>query len=101
MVDGPRAGEIVEQIQRLGSIGISCHTQLVLCPGINDGDEAERSIGELAALRPTVETISVVPVGLTKYNNMLKVGALPPVRPFTHEESRAAMPRTPPRQDPF
>ncbi|HZC76396.1 MAG TPA: DUF512 domain-containing protein, partial [Ktedonobacterales bacterium] len=93
MVDGPRAGEIVEQIQRLGSIGISCHTQLVLCPGINDGDELERSIGELAALRPTVETISVVPVGLTKYNNMLKVGALPPMRPFTHEESRAVMAR--------
>ncbi len=93
MVDGPRAGEILEQIQRLGSIGISCHTQLVLCPGINDGDEVERSIGELAALRPTVETISVVPVGLTKYNNMLKVGALPPMRPFTHEESRAVMAR--------
>ena len=93
MVDGPRAGEIVEQIQRLGSIGISCHTQLVLCPGINDGDELERSIGELAALRPTVETISVVPVGLTKYNNMLKVGALPPMRPFTREESRAVMAR--------
>jgi len=93
MVDGPRAGEVVEQIQRLGSIGISCHTQLVLCPGINDGDELERSIGELAALRPTVETISVVPVGLTKYNNMLKVGALPPMRPFTHEESRAVMAR--------
>jgi putative radical SAM enzyme (TIGR03279 family) len=93
MVDGPRAGEIVEQIQRLGSIGINCHTQLVLCPGINDGDELERSIGELAALRPTVESISVVPVGLTKYNNMLKVGALPPMRPFTHEESRAVMAR--------
>jgi len=93
MVDGPRAGEIVEQIQRLGSIGISCHTQLVLCPGINDGDELERSIGELAALRPTFETISVVPVGLTKYNNMLKVGALPPMRPCTDEESRAVMAR--------
>src|SRR5258707_7437316 len=93
MVDGPRAGEIVEQIQRLGSIGISCHTQLVLCPAINDGDELEGSIGELAALRPTVETISVVPVGLTKYNNMLKVGALPPMRPFTHEESCAVMAR--------
>ena len=93
MVDGPRSGEIVEQIRRLGGIGISCHTQLVLCPEINDGDELDRSIGELAALRPTVESISVVPVGLTKYNNMLKVGSLPAMRPYTREESLAVVER--------
>jgi putative radical SAM enzyme (TIGR03279 family) len=87
MVDGPRSGEIMEQIERLGTLGITCHTQLVLCPGINDGDELERSIAELAALRPTVASISAVPVGLTKYNNMLKVGDLPPMRSFTREES--------------
>jgi putative radical SAM enzyme (TIGR03279 family) len=98
MVDGPRSGEILEQIQRLGSIGISCHTQLVLCPGINDGDELERSIADLAALRPIVESISVVPVGLTKYNNMLKVGELPAMRPFTLEESLAVTARVEPWQ---
>ena len=88
MVDGPRSGEIVEQIQRLGAMGIQCHTQLVLCPEINDGDELDRSIADLAALRPTVQSISVVPVGLTKYNNMLKVGALPPMRPYTRRRGR-------------
>jgi putative radical SAM enzyme (TIGR03279 family) len=93
MVDGPRAGEIVEQIQRLGGLGIGCHTQLVLCPGINDGGELERSIAELAALRPIVQSISAVPVGLTRYNNMLKVGELPPMRPFTVEEARDVMAR--------
>ena len=86
-MDGPRSGEIVPQLQRLGSLGITCHTQLVLCPGINDGDELERSIADLAALRPTVASISVVPVGLTKYNNLLKVGDLPAMRTFTRPEA--------------
>lgn len=89
MVDGPRAGEIIEQIKRLGTIGITCHTQLVLCPTINDGEQLERSIRDLTELRPLVESISVVPVGLTKYNNMIKMGELPPLRHFTREEAEA------------
>jgi putative radical SAM enzyme (TIGR03279 family) len=88
MVDGPRSGEILDQIRRLGDLGITCHTQLVLCPGINDGDELERSIADLAALRPIVESISAVPVGLTKYNNMLKVGELPAMRSYRLDEAR-------------
>ncbi|HEY1352634.1 MAG TPA: DUF512 domain-containing protein [Ktedonobacteraceae bacterium] len=87
MVDGPRAGDIVAHIQRLGTIGITCHTQLVLCPTINDGIHLERSIHDLAALRPIVESISVVPVGLTKYNNMMKTGELPPLRHFIRREA--------------
>ncbi|HEV7126522.1 MAG TPA: DUF512 domain-containing protein [Ktedonobacterales bacterium] len=87
MVDGPRAGDVLEHIQRLAALHITCHTQLVLCPPINDGEELERSIGDLAALRPTVASISAVPVGLTKYNNMLKVGDLPPMRPYTVREA--------------
>jgi putative radical SAM enzyme (TIGR03279 family) len=42
MVDGPRAGDIIEHIQRLGSMHITCHTQLVLCPPINDGPYLDR-----------------------------------------------------------
>ncbi len=87
MVDGPRAGDIIEHIKRLGEIGITCHTQLVLCPTINDGEHLERSIQDLTELRPIVESISVVPVGLTKYNNMIKMGELPPLRHFTREEA--------------
>ena len=93
MVDGPRSGEILDQIRRLGDLGITCHTQLVLCPGINDGDELERSIADLAALRPIVQSISAVPVGLTKYNNMLKVGELPAMRSYRLEEARDVMAR--------
>ncbi len=89
MVDGPRAGDILEHIRRLGSMHITCHTQLVLCPTINDGAELKRSIEELAELQPIVESISVVPVGLTKYNNMIKTGDLPPLRHYTREEAEA------------
>jgi putative radical SAM enzyme (TIGR03279 family) len=88
-VDGPRAGEIIEHIKRLGKIGITCHTQLVVLPAINDGEQLERSIHELTELRPLVESISVVPIGLTKYNNMIKVGELPPLRHFTRAEANA------------
>src|SRR5450432_2403390 len=91
MVDGPRAGDIIGHIQRLGSIGIGCHTQLVLCPPINDGEHLDRSIRDLLAQRPIVESISVVPVGLTKYNNMIKTGDLPPLRHYTREEAETVI----------
>jgi putative radical SAM enzyme (TIGR03279 family) len=87
MVDGPRAGDIIGHIKRLGEIGITCHTQLVILPTINDGGYLDQSIHDLTALRPLVESISVVPVGLTKYNNMIKVGELPPLRHFTRAEA--------------
>ena len=87
MVDGPRAGDIIDHIKRLGEMHISCHTQLVLCPTVNDGAQLDRSIRDLAELRPIVESISAVPVGLTKYNNMLKTGDLPPLRHYTREEA--------------
>ena len=87
MVAGPRSGDIIAQIQRLGGLGITCHTQLVICPELNWGDELERSIEDLAALRPIVESISVVPVGLTKHNNMLKIEDMPAMRPHTLSES--------------
>jgi len=91
MVDGPRAGDIIDHIKRLGSMGITCHTQLVLCPPINDGQHLDRSVRDLNELRPIVESISVVPVGLTKYNNMMKTGDLPPLRHYTREEAEVVI----------
>jgi putative radical SAM enzyme (TIGR03279 family) len=91
MVDGPRAGDIIDHIKRLGSMGITCHTQLVLCPPINDGPQLDRSIRDLSELRPIVESISVVPVGLTKYNNMIKTGDLPPLLHYTREEAETVI----------
>ncbi len=59
--------DVLEQIARFASLGITVHTQIVALPGVNDGAALHQSIRELAAFYPTVQTIAVVPVGLTKY----------------------------------
>ena len=59
------APDISAQLRRLGDIGIEANTQVVLCPGVNDGAALDRTISDLAALYPVVQTISVVPVGAT------------------------------------
>jgi putative radical SAM enzyme (TIGR03279 family) len=63
MLGNPAAPDIIQQLQRLGSLGLQAHTQIVLCPGVNDGAHLERSVNDLTALHPTVLTVSVVPVG--------------------------------------
>lgn len=60
------APDILEQIRWLGERGIEVHTQIVVTPEVNDGAWLERSIDDLEALWPTVQSVSVVPVGLTK-----------------------------------
>lgn len=59
------APDICEQLRQLAAIGIEANTQVVLCPGVNDGAALDRTISDLAALHPTVMTISIVPVGAT------------------------------------
>ncbi len=63
MLANPEAPDILAQLRRLGELGIQAHTQIVLCPGVNDGEHLVRSVRELGALYPTVLTVSVVPVG--------------------------------------
>ncbi|MGI8552370.1 MAG: DUF512 domain-containing protein [Dehalococcoidia bacterium] len=63
MLGYERAPDIIEQLRRLGSIGIRSQTQVVLCPGVNDGPHLERTVSDLAALYPTVQAVSIVPVG--------------------------------------
>ncbi|HMQ35641.1 MAG TPA: PDZ domain-containing protein, partial [Chloroflexaceae bacterium] len=58
--------DVREQIRRLGAMGVEVHTQIVACPGANDGEVLRESIEDLAALYPVVQSIAVVPVGLTK-----------------------------------
>ncbi len=61
------AQPVHEMLARLDAAGIQLHTQIVACPGANDGAALHQSIRDLAAWYPTVQSISVVPVGLTKY----------------------------------
>lgn len=67
MLGKPDVPDVLDQIRRLGAMGVSVHAQIVALPGINDGEMLQQSIRELAALYPIVQTIAVVPVGLTKY----------------------------------
>ena len=64
----PRGGDIVEQLRELTGAGIEVHTQVVLCPGWNDGAHLERTLQDLWSVGERVLSLSVVPVGLTKYN---------------------------------
>lgn len=63
----PDVPDVLDQIRRLGELGVAVHTQIVATPELNDGAVLHRSIADLAALYPVVQTIAVVPVGLTKY----------------------------------
>lgn len=67
LLQNKRAGSILPLLSDLVESGIRLHTQIVLCPGINDGRYLEQTIADLAALHPGVESVAVVPVGLTKY----------------------------------
>lgn len=77
------AGELMDKLKRLFDAGIIVHTQIVCCPGYNDGDVLKRTYADLRALAPMVETMAVVPVGLTKNR-----AHLTPLRLFTPEEAR-------------
>ena len=63
-----RAGLIMDQLRELIDGGLEVHTQVVLCPGWNDGEHLDRTISDLWELGPSVRSLSVVPVGLTRYN---------------------------------
>ena len=76
------AGEIFDKVKRLKDAGIIMNGQIVLCRGVNDGAELERSIRELTAYMPQLESVSVVPVGLTRYRD-----GLYPLEPFTKEDA--------------
>ena len=76
------AGEALKKVDKLYEAGILMNGQIVLCKGVNDGEELERSISDLAKYLPYLESVSVVPVGLSKYRD-----GLYPLEPFTKEDA--------------
>ncbi|MGI6552766.1 MAG: DUF512 domain-containing protein [Clostridia bacterium] len=82
LMGNKKAGGILQQLQFLTEQGIVIHAQIVLCPGINDGGRLEKTIQDLAALWPQVQSVAVVPVGLTKYR-----AGLPKLRRATGAEA--------------
>ncbi|MFR3551533.1 MAG: DUF512 domain-containing protein [Negativibacillus sp.] len=82
MMKNPFAGESLKFVRTLTEGGIKINTQIVLCPGYNDGEQLEYSLSELAKLGPNVQSIAVVPVGLTRYREKLT-----PLRGFFPQEA--------------
>lgn len=80
------AGEALKKADTLYEAGIEMNGQIVLCKGINDGEELEFSIRELTKYLPNLRSVSVVPVGLSKYRNGLE-----PLEPFTKEDARQVL----------
>lgn len=76
------AGEALKKVDRLYEGGIEMNGQIVLCKGVNDGEELRRSIRDLKAYLPYLRSVSVVPVGLSKYRE-----GLYPLEPFTKEDA--------------
>ncbi len=71
MMKNKNAGEVLKYLKLLTDNGIKINTQLVLCPGYNDGDELDYSLTELSKLGSSVLSVAAVPVGLTKHREGL------------------------------
>lgn len=80
MLQNPKAGKALELLPRFAEGGIHMNCQLVICEGMNDGDELRRSLSDLEALYPAVSSISVVPFGMTIHRE-----GLYPLQPTTQE----------------
>lgn len=83
MMKNKNSGDSLRHLKTLADAGIRINAQLVLCPGINDGEELVRSLNDLARLYPALESIALVPVGITKHRE-----GLYPLTPYTREEAR-------------
>ncbi len=86
MLGNKKVPAIMAELKYLVESGVTVHTQIVLCPGINDGPQLEKTIEDLAGLFPAVSSIAAVPVGLTRQRK-----GLFPLRGFTKREARAVV----------
>lgn len=80
------AGDALQKIQTLYEGGITMNGQIVLCKDVNDGAELERSISDMSKWLPNLQSVSVVPVGLSKYRD-----GLYPLEPFTKEDAKEVL----------
>jgi putative radical SAM enzyme (TIGR03279 family) len=80
------AGDALKKIPLLAEAGIEMNSQIVLCKGINDGEELERTIRDLSGYIPHMQSLSVVPVGLTRFRK-----GLHPLEPFQKEDAKKVL----------
>ena len=86
MMNNRFAGDKLKYLKKFYDAGITMNAQIVLCKGINDGAELERTINDLSGYAPVLESVSVVPVGLTKYRD-----GLFPLEPITKKDAEAVI----------
>lgn len=86
LVGNPRGREIMDILRRFADAGITMDCQIVTVPGWNDGEALARSMRDLASLYPNVNSVSIVPVGLTCHRE-----GLTPLAPFTREQAAACV----------
>ena len=86
MLGNRRAGESIAVMRRLAENGIRMNCQIVACPGINDGPALDRTMRELAEMHPGVDSVSIVPVGLTKFRE-----GLYPLTGYTQDNAAATV----------
>ena len=84
MMKNKRAGEVLSYLERFKEAGIRICAQIVLCKGVNDGAELDRSMRDLVAYLPALSSVSIVPAGLTRYRD-----GLYPLENYTPEDCRA------------
>ncbi len=96
MLKNPRAAEVMRRLVQLKEAGITLNAQIVLCRGINDGEELDRTIRDLGSLIPQMQSVSVVPVGLSRYRE-----GLYPLEPFTKEDAVRVIEQVEPYQERF
>ena len=83
MLNNRFAGDALKKVDRFYDAGITMNGQIVLCKGVNDKEELERTIGDLYKYLPHLESVSIVPVGLSKYRD-----GLYPLEPFNKEDAK-------------
>ncbi len=86
MMKNKRSGEVLSYLRRLADAGTKLRGQIVLCKGINDGAELDRSMRDLSEYYPALDSVSIVPAGLTAHRE-----GLYPLEPFTAEECAAVI----------
>lgn len=94
MMGNPQASRIMEHLQRLKAADIRFHSQIVLCPGYNDGAVLEQTLQDLISLRPNALSAALVPVGLTAHRE-----GLTPLKPYDRESAAALLRQIHPLQE--